>query len=326
MAVAKVVVLGTGGTIAGTGTDQKALTYQAAQLGVDEVVEQVTSAAADLAGIPVESLQVAQIDSKDMDWSVWQDLARALQAELAREEVGAIVITHGTDTLEETAFLLDRLLDVSKPIVLTAAMRPATSDEADGPRNLHDALRVAHAAARQGQAGVVVVMAGKVWPGRSVRKVQSCQIDAFDGGGCAPLGLITDSGAITDTKDWPTPGGGGWACLMADQPPRVEIVTSHAGADGWVVDALLAQPLAGELKGLVVAGTGHGTIHRGLVRALLAAEERGVRIWRSTRVAYGGVDFREGDRWPAAGTLTPAQVRVALMLDLMGIPSAGIRA
>ncbi|MES2091471.1 MAG: asparaginase [Pseudomonadota bacterium] len=320
----KVVVLGTGGTIVGVGAGPHALSYQAAQLGVAQVVDHVQSVAPDLAAMAIECRQVAQVDSKDMDWPIWQAIGRALQAELSRPDVGAIVITHGTDTLEETAFLLHCLLNADKPVVLTAAMRPATSHEADGPGNLRDALRVAHAAALHQQHGVVVVMAGQVWPARAVRKVQTLQIDAFDGGGCEALALVHASGEIEEFGAWPAGGHGGWACLEQDRPARVEIVTSHAGADGRLVDAMLAfQPQTDPVKGLVVAGTGHGTIHQGLTQALQRAEQSGIKVLRSTRVARGGVERRDEDQWPTAGTLTPAQARVALMLELMGVPSAG---
>jgi L-asparaginase len=322
----RVVVLGTGGTIAGTGAGPQAVAYQAAQLSVAQLVQAVP----ELASVALETQQVAQIDSKDMGWPVWQALAEALQTALARDDVGAVVITHGTDTLEETAYLLHRLLDVDKPVVLTAAMRAATSAQADGPRNLRDAVLVAQGAALRGQAGVVAVMAGAVWPGRAVRKAHSWHIDAFDGGDEAPLALVTDGGIVEGDAPWPAPGRAGWACVReTPTPPRVEIVTSHAGADGQLVEALLAQRSATKddghrLKGLVVAGTGHGTTHQGLSKVLVLAEQQGVSVWRSTRVARGGVQAREGDRWPAAGTLTVAQARVALILALLGVaPSAG---
>lgn len=315
-----VVVLGTGGTIAGTGKGPDDASYQAAQLSVDQLLQAVPG----LSGLALETQQVAQIDSKDMDWPVWQALAGALRSTLARDEVGGVVITHGTDTLEETAYLLHRLLDVHKPVVLTAAMRPATSAQADGPRNLRDAVRVARHAAAQSMAGVVAVMGGVVWPGHAVRKSHSWHIDAFDAGDEEALGRITDDGAILDAVPWPLPGGAGWFCLDEPMPPRVEIVTSHAGADGRVVEALLAHAHAEQdpLKGLVVACTGHGTTHQGLMRALDVAEQKGIRVWRSSRVARGGVQSREGDHWPAAGSLTAAQARVALMLDLLGVPPA----
>ena len=319
-----VVVLGTGGTIAGTGSGPDEVSYQAAQLSVAELLHAVPG----LAGLALEARQVAQIDSKDMAWSTWQALGRVLASVLAREDVGGVVITHGTDTLEETAYLLGRLLNVDKPVVLTAAMRAATSAHADGPRNLRDAVLVAQQAALAGQSGVVAVMAGAIWPGHAVRKSHTWHIDAFDGGGAEPLGLVTEDGTVVPRLSWPLPGRGGWAVLEQARPPRVEIVTSHAGADGWVVDALMAQNAVDPtLQGLVVACTGHGTVHEGLTRALLAAQVQGVKVWRSSRVARGGVQSREGDQWPAAGKLTAAQARVALMLDLIGVlpasPPAG---
>jgi L-asparaginase len=107
--------------------------------------------------------------------------------------------------------------------------------------------------------------------------------------------------------------------LLDQAPPRVEILTSHADADGWLVDAALQQAARQgvALSGLIIAGTGHGTVHEGLEAALRRATQAGVVVWLSTRVARGGVQAREGDAWPACGTLTPAQARIALMLHLL---------
>jgi L-asparaginase len=319
-----VVILGTGGTIAGTGSDPaRSWQYRAAQLSVAQLVEAVPA----LAGVSLEAVQVAQIDSKDMRWPVWQALGRALQTHLARDDVAGVVITHGTDTLEETAYLLHRLVDGAKPVVLTAAMRPATAPDADGPGNLRDAVRVVQEAARRGQGGVMVVMHDRIWSGAHVRKAYSSALDAFDGGGHAPLALLDEYGAWTQVSAaWPQAGGAGLD-VLANKPPRVEIVFSHADADGWLVDAALVHAAASSepLAGLVVAGTGHGTIHEGLQAALERAVAQGVTVWRSTRVARGGVESREGDVWQAGGDLTPAQARVALMLTLQGVPN-GIKA
>lgn len=320
----KVLVLGTGGTIAGVGAGPDAWQYEAAQLGV----AQLLAAVPELADVPLEARQVAQIDSKDMDWPVWQALARALGDDLTRPDVAGVVITHGTDTVEETAYLLHALLPEPKPVVLTAAMRPATSAEADGPRNLRDAVRVVQAASASGRHGVVGVMAGRIWSGQALRKAHSWHIDdAFDGGGVEPLGHVDSAGVVADLGDWPAGHGPGWAALLANEAPRVEVVTSHAGADGRIVQALLDDDLrraehglTDRLRGLVVAGTGHGTIHHGLEQALCRAQEAGVVVWRSTRVARGGVQARAGDVWQAAGPLTAAQARVALMLHLLGVP------
>lgn len=312
-----VVILGTGGTIAGTGDDPgRSWQYRAAQLSVAQLVEAVP----ELAGAPLEAIQVAQVDSKDMSWSVWRALGLALQAQLAREDVAGVVITHGTDTLEETAYLLHRLVDGRKPVVLTAAMRPATAPDADGPENLRDAVRVVQEAARRRLGGVVAVLHGRVWAAAQVRKAHSCALHAFDAGGQPPLALLDDQGqwheAITP---WPASGRVGWLPLSAE-PPRVEIIHSHADADGWMVQAALAHAKQhGPLSGLVLAGTGHGTLHQGLEAAVAQAVAQGVTVWRSSRVARGGVNRREGDVLAACGELTPAQARVALMLYLLGV-------
>lgn len=313
-----VVILGCGGTIAGTQDDPaRPWHYRAAQLSVEQLVDAVPA----LAGVPLETSQIAQIDSKDMRWSVWRALGHALARQLARDDVAGVVITHGTDTLEETAYLLHRLADARKPVVLTAAMRPATAPDADGPGNLRDAVHVVQEAARRGLGGVLAVMHGRIWHGAQVRKASSSAVDAFDAGGAPPLACVDSQGRWSQDADlaqrWPVPEALGWA-LLDRPPPRVEIVVSHADADGWLVDAaLLHASQQDRLAGLLVAGTGHGTVHEDLEAALRRAEQAGVAVWRSSRVARGGVQPRDGDAWPAGGRLTAAQARIALILHVM---------
>jgi len=319
----KVVILGTGGTIAGTANDpSRAWAYQAAQLSVAQLIEAVPA----LQGVPLEAVQVAQVDSKDMSWSIWRQLGRALHVQLARDDVAGVVITHGTDTLEETACLLQALHDGAKPVVLTAAMYPATSPDADGPGNLRDAVRVVQESARRCLGGVVAVMHGRVWSAIDVRKAHSHALDAFDGGGASPLVALAqdDRSEAVWPSAWPACGRFGWGYLEVN-PPRVEIVCSHADADGWLVRAMLAHAQTSErpLRGIVVAGTGHGTLHEGLAQALREATQQGITVWRSSRVARGGVLAREGDEWPAVPHLTAAQARVALTLSLLGADHAG---
>ncbi len=319
----KVVILGTGGTIAGTANDpSRAWAYQAAQLSVAQLIEAVPA----LQGVPLEAVQVAQVDSKDMSWSIWRQLGRALHVQLARDDVAGVVITHGTDTLEETACLLQALHDGAKPVVLTAAMYPATSPDADGPGNLRDAVRAVQESARRGLGGVVAVMHGRVWSAVDVRKAHSHALDAFDGGGASPLVVLAqdDRSEAVWPSAWPACGRFGWGYLEVN-PPRVEIVCSHADADGWLVRAMLAHAQTSErpLRGIVVAGTGHGTLHEGLAQALREATQQGITVWRSSRVARGGVLAREGDEWPAVPHLTAAQARVALTLSLLGADQAG---
>jgi L-asparaginase len=308
------VILGTGGTIAGRAeAPSEALRYTAAQIGVAELVRAVPA----LAGVPLEAEQVAQVDSKDMGPPVWTSLAQAAARHLAREEVSGLVITHGTDTLEETAYLLHRLLAPAKPVVLTAAMRPATSLQADGPANLCDAVTVARTA---GARGVMVVVAGSVFHPEAVRKHHTWRLDAFAAGDEGALGQVVD-GAMRRHREWPAPahpGPGAGLLPAAGTPwPRVEIVTSHAGADGRLVELLCADGV----DGLVLAATGNGTLSEPLERAARRALQAGVAVWRASRCAAGGVvgaAFDEGaDGLVPAGSLSPAQTRVALTLALL---------
>ena len=306
---AKIVILGTGGTIAGTAPSATdSLGYTAAQIGVAQLVAAVPA----LAQWPIECEQVAQLDSKDMDFATWQRLAQRVQAHLERDEVQGIVITHGTDTLEETAYFLHRVLAPAKPVVLTAAMRPATSVEADGPQNLLDAVAVAgHGDVR----GVCVAFAGTVFHAVGLRKVHTHRLDAFAGAEAGPLARI-DGGKVSRLRDVPAVQGIGMAAISANPQawPRVEIVFNHAGADGRIVDALLAQGI----DGLVVAGTGNGSLAEPLLQAVRRAQAAGVRVSRASRCSSGPVlAARDDDRLPASGDLGAPQARVELLLQLL---------
>jgi L-asparaginase len=301
-----VVILGTGGTIAGTAASAvDNVGYSAAQLGVQSLLAAVPP----LAGLPIECEQVAQVDSKDMDHALWLRLAGRVAHHLARPEVGGLVITHGTDTLEESAYFLHRVLAPAKPVVLTAAMRPATSLLADGPQNLLDAVTLAR---EPGARGVLAVLAGRVFAGSQVRKAQSYRLDAFDGGTAGPVAVI-EEGSVRRLRAWPEGRAVGLAALGDDASlwPHVAIITSHAGAEGAVVDALLAVGV----QGIVVAGTGNGTVHALLEAALLRAARQGVSVARVTRCAHGGIVGAIEGSLPALPWLGAPQARIELMLQ-----------
>jgi L-asparaginase len=305
----RVVVLATGGTIAGTAsTPGDNIGYTAAQVGVRQLVEAVPA----LAAVALDTEQVAQLDSKDMDFALWLALARRVAHHLARPEVVGIVITHGTDTLEETAYFLQRVLAPAKPVVMTAAMRPSTALLRDGPQNLLDAVTVAR---EPGSRGVVAVLAGTVHSSHDLRKRHSYRVDAFDSGDAGVLARI-EEGRVRRLRAWPQGEPVGIERLPADPAawPAVEILTSHAGATGAVVRAALA----GGAKGLIVAGTGNGSVHHTLEVALLEAQRAGIRILRSTRCLDGPVLPRPDDTLASAGTLTPVQARIELLLQLVG--------
>lgn len=374
----RVVVLGTGGTIAGTSNGPSSgasagiaagtaagsaadtastetevestddLGYTAAQIGVARLVAELPAAG----DAVVETEQVAQIDSKDMSWGLWRSLAVAVARHLQRPEVAGVVITHGTDTLEETAWFLQRVLAPERPVVMTAAMRPATSVRADGPQNLADALQLAR---HPGARGVVVTMAGVVHGALDVRKVHTQRPDAFSSGDAGPIASFSErvDGAVLNPSESATSNGGsiahgapltprslqqhrpwtsgealGLACLPADPStwPWVEIVHSHAGATGATVRALCA---AG-VQGIVVSATGNGTVHQVLAKALQEAVRAGLPVWRSTRCLNGGVVDAEpmsdmARVMPSAGALTPSQARVEMILRLLRFGDVGGR-
>ena len=290
----KIVVLATGGTIAGLASDAaRPENYTAGQVGVVDLLQSVVHA-----GVELMTEQVAQIDSKDMSFEVWQNLLARVAHWLEQEDVQGVVITHGTDTLEEIAYFLQTILHPTKPVAMTCAMLPANAPDSDGPGNLKDALRWVQ---QPTASGVSLVCAGQVHAGQAVQKSHSNQRNPFtsQAGVTHPLALRVPSVAQV---------------LACTQWPRVELVFNHAGADGRFVRALMAHDAP---QGWVVAGTGNGTLHHDLEAALLDAQKQGAQVVRASRCAQGGVQSREADVLPHAGSLTAVQARVALLMHLL---------
>jgi L-asparaginase len=320
----KVVVLGTGGTIAGTAHNAADnIGYTAAQVGVAQLLDAVPGLTGVLDGHQLQSEQVAQVDSKDMRFDIWLSLAQRVVHHLSQADVSAVVITHGTDTLEETAYFLHAALPPAlinyKPVVLTCAMRPASARSPDGPQNLMDAVAVALS---PGAKGVVAVCAGTVHSGQDVQKAHTYRLDAFTSGDAGPVAYV-EEGQLRLLKNWPV--------VQVDQVqnamelianvvawPRVEIVMNYAGCTGAQVDALRI-PVAGvtPVGGLVVAATGNGTMHVDLEDALRRAVQAGIRVIRSTRCANGHVLPAQNSEFDHSKGLSPVKARIALMLELM---------
>jgi len=312
----KWVVLATGGTIAGTAPRADDHTgYTAAQLGVAALLEAVPGLQQVLQGDSLACEQLAQLDSKDMDHATWQTLARRCAHWLAQPEVGGIVITHGTDTLEETAWFLQRVLDTGKPVVLTCAMRPASALMPDGPQNLSDALVVVREPLAR---GVLVVCAGQVHRAEQVQKVHPYRLNAFSSGEAGPCAWV-EQGQVRWTQLLSAAGlpPHAKASRLLERPvvdwPWVELLHSHAGAQARHVNALLA---AG-VQGLVVAGTGNGTVHQALLAALLAAQAKGCKVVLTTRCAEGQIVGETVALQTAVRGLNPYKARIDLMLDLL---------
>jgi L-asparaginase len=305
----KLVILGTGGTIAGK-ADNAAdnIGYTAAQVGIEQLLEAIPALAA--SGLII-SEQVSQIDSKDMSFEVWARLAARVRHFLADDDVQGIVITHGTDTLEETAYFLQLTCQPTKPVVITCAMRPATALTPDGPQNVMDAVAVAR---HPGACGVLAVCAGTVHSALDVQKVHPYKLDAFSSGDAGPIGYV-EEGQLRLLRNWPVPQTGAdyFAIEKISSWPRVEIVMSYAGANALMVQALVSQGL----RGLVVAGTGNGTVHEDLQAGLIDAQRAGVRVVRATRCPDGPILPLSANAIEDSQGLSPVKARIALMLALI---------
>ena len=316
--IEKWVVLGTGGTIAGTAASALDHTgYSSAQISIEELIRSLPGLSEVLQNRQLEVEQVAQLDSKDMDHATWLLLAKRCSHWLEQPEVKGVVVTHGTDTLEETAWFLQQVLQPIKPIVLTCAMRPATALGGDGPQNLIDALVVVSDPMSR---GVLAVCAGVIHTARRVQKVHPYRLDAFSSGDAGPLGWVESQQvrwavnpqfaeiSSADTKSVLNrllPEVKNW--------PRVEVVWSHAGARRELVDAVVASGV----DGFVVACTGNGTVHYQLGDALLDAQARGVAVCLSTRCPLGQLVNIPGGSHPDTEGLSVVKARISLMLQLM---------
>ena len=325
----QIVILGTGGTIAGQAENPAdSVNYTAALVDISQLLDTAKGKQQDgaqtLNHCDLLTEQLVQIDSKDMTFDVWKRLLSRCQTLLNQEQVQAIVITHGTDTLEETAYFLHRMLRTEKPVILTCAMRPANAPDSDGPQNLRDALTLA---SNSQVKGVLVVCAGEVHGAQNIQKIHTTRLNAFSSGDAELIGHFVDGKLIfsksalgtqaQDSRPFPLLSIKDFE--SAAQLPRVEIILNHADANGQIVNALLEQKvsLQHKLRGIVVAGTGNGTISASLESALLRAQESGVVVWRSSRCAFGQLGGRADAVFGASHGLPPVKARIALILNLM---------
>ncbi|RDU95320.1 asparaginase [Trinickia dinghuensis] len=312
-ALPRIAVLATGGTIAGSAADASQTSgYQAGVVGVDRLLAAVPA----LSNVArVEAEQVASIDSKDLDVALWTTLAERIAAFAARDDIDGIVVTHGTDTLEETAYALHLTVKTSKPVVMTAAMRPSSALSADGPLNLLGAVTVAGSPAARGQ-GVLVAFNNRIHSARDVVKTSTYAVDAFHSPEIGALGWVQD-GRVEFQREVVRPHTAATPFTSAAAWPLVDVVASYAGASRTAVDAFVA---AG-VRGIVAAGTGNGSIHASVQAALAEARARGVAVVRASRVGSGHV-MRNGAApddalgFVTAGSLNPYKARVLLMLAL----------
>jgi L-asparaginase len=309
----RIRVLATGGTISGAQTGG-ARGYKAAAFSVDALIAAVPQLS-ELARLDVE--QVAAIGSQDMDEATWRKLAARTQAALDSADIASAVITHGTDTMEETAFFLNLVVRSEKPVVLVGAMRPATAISADGPMNLFNAVAVAAHPEARGR-GVLVVANDEIHFAREIAKTNTTQVGTFDSGHRGLAGLV-NAGRI---HFYSAPvrrhtAQGEFSLDGVSALPRVDIVYAHAGMGRELIDAAVK---AGA-RGLVLAGVGDGNLNATALLAAAEAARTGVAVVRSSRTGGGVVERNieiDDDRlgFVVADELNPQKARVLLMLGL----------
>ncbi len=306
-----VAVLATGGTIAGVAASEVEVSYDPSKLSVESLLAAVPSLA-NLAEVTGE--QVAQISSQDMDDATWLKLADRVNALLADDGVDGIVITHGTDTMEETAWFLELVTGSPKPIVLVGAVRPASSLSADGPLNLYNAVAVAADPASRDR-GVLLVMNDTIHAARDVTKSNTMDLDTFASPNTGPVGEVHfgQAGYAAPPTDRPEP----FDVSGFEQLPRVDIIYAHQNMDGALIDAAVA---AGA-EGIVTAGTGNGNMSQAALAAVARAVEQGVVVARSNRTGSGETtrnhEINDDDLGTVATDhLNPQKARVLLRLVL----------
>ncbi|WP_229427012.1 type II asparaginase [Massilia atriviolacea] len=313
--LANVTILATGGTIAGTGASSTTTVgYTAATVGVQSLIKAVPELAK-VANVTGE--QVFQIASENMSNEHWLTLAKRVNVLLAQNNVDGIVITHGTDTLEETAYFLDLVVKSRKPVVLVGAMRPSTALSADGPINLYNSVLLAASPEAAGK-GVLVAMNDQIQSARDVSKVNTSTLDSFRSSELGFLGYIQGGKPFfyrqslrkhtTETE---------FDIGALQSLPQVDIVYGYANMNPVAVDAFMA---AGA-KGIIHAGVGDGSLAAKVVPSLKAARAKGAIVVRASRVGQG-ILARNGEAnddqldFVAADTLNPQKARILLMLAL----------
>lgn len=277
----RVAVLATGGTIAGQAAARAANAYNAGAVSAQQLVQAVPGIEK-LARLSTE--QIASIGSQDMNDKVWLTLARRIQEIFDRNEADAVVITHGTDTLEETAFFLDNVLRTDKPVVLVGSMRPSTATSADGPSNLYEAVEVAAHPHARGR-GVMVVLNDTIQAARWTTKTNTTSVQTFKSPDAGPVGYVDPASVRFITPAF-AQSGRKYALPPGDQLPRVEIVYSHSNMDAAQIDHAIAD----KAKGIVLAGVGDGNTSKVALDALERAARQGIVVVRSTRVGSGFVN------------------------------------
>jgi len=311
-ATPRVVILATGGTIAGSAASSVQASYAPGVQNIEVIIASVPEiqSLATLKGI-----QVCNISSQNMEEKIWLELWRIADSLFTNDLCDGIVITHGTDTMEETAYFLNLTLRHTKPVVITGAMRPATSISADGPFNLYNAVAIAASPLAQNK-GIMVTMNDYIFCANDVTKNNTVNTNAFTCPNLGPLGYMREGVPTFYRKNrFIHTASSEFDISGLAELPIVEIVLSYAFASDAAINAVIDSGA----QGIVIAGVGHGNFNRPIAMAMKKAIAQNIAIVRSSRIPTGGVDFAAEEynpQWPVCLNKSPQKARILLMLAL----------
>ncbi len=310
----RVKILATGGTIAGSGAAADRAAYTAGALPI----QQLLGAVPEIHKVAqVTGEQIASVGSQDMSIEIWLKLAKRINEIFKNNEADAVVITHGTDTQEETAYFLSLTVKFDRPVVITGSMRPATAISADGNKNLLDAVVVAAAPESQNR-GVMVSFNEQLYSGRDVVKTHTTSLDAFHSPNHGPIGVVYD-GKVNYyyTPDHKSNAATPFYVDKLTSLPKVDIVYMYADAGPTAIQAFANS----RAQGIVIAGVGNGNFNKAFYDEVSKTVKKGITVCRSTRINAGRVLLHDEINDDELGTivsddLNPQKARILLMLAL----------
>lgn len=324
----RIVILATGGTIAGSAKSSVQASYNPGVQNIEVIISSVPEVES-LANL--EGIQVCNISSQNITERVWLELWKIADSLFKNDLCDGIVITHGTDTMEETAYFLNLTLRHSLPVVLTGSMRPATAISADGPFNLYNAVALA-ASPLAHNKGVMVTMNDYIYCANDVTKSNTVNTNAFSCPNLGPLGymregvptfyrenMFTHTSAsefdISNLIEKPKSELNELSPAALNKLPKTEIILSYAFASGTAINAIIDSGA----QGIIIAGVGHGNFNREILNGMEKAVAQNIAIVRSSRILMGGVDFAAEEynpQYPVSLNKSPQKARILLMLAL----------
>ncbi len=312
----RVIILSTGGTIAGQQPNKDKAGYISGKIPIEELLKNIPSITQK---VNVQGEQIASIGSYDMTIDIWLKLVGRINEIFSKNEADGVVITHGTDTQEETAYFLNLTVKSDKPVVLTGSMRPGTAISADGAKNLYDAVIVAGNVSSKGK-GVMLCFNESIFDAKNVVKTNTTNVNAFSAPNTGAIGQVYDGAVYYNAQALNSHGSSStFDISKIEALPNVEIVYAYAGASAIAINALIENNVAG----IIIAGTGNGSFDKAIMESVKKAVKKGIKVVRASRVVAGKVTISDLGAFDdsklgtiASDNLNPQKARILLMLAL----------